>query len=161
MKPEPESRRLLDDLLADDPALRERFLAGTLREVRARRRRRQTLRVSVVAILLGGLAVWGPTRRSASDRPSLQAMTPRLETVVSVPLPAGQLVMTRPHSIPMVATAGGPTVVRTPPDPVPLVDDDGLFQLLAGRPAMIIRPAEGPARLIFPDETEAAARPSN
>lgn len=161
MKPDPESRRLLDDLLADDATLRERLLADTLQEVRGRRRRRQSARGVVALFVIGGLAVWGPWRKTQPDPLAHRRTAEALETVRSVPLAADRLVVSRAGSVNVVQTGAGPLTVRTTTTPVPLVDDAELFQLLAGRPAMIVRPLDGPARLILPGEGEDLLAPAN
>jgi hypothetical protein len=145
MKPDPESDHLLDDLLADDAALRERLLAETLREVRGRRRRRQGVQVVLLGLLVVGGTLWGPWRQSSN--------TSGIEVVRSVPLEPERWVITRASSLEIVTSKGGPAVVVTTEKAVPLIDDQELFALLAGRPAMLVRPLDGPARLILPDET--------
>jgi hypothetical protein len=89
--------------------------------------------------------------RKVPDR-LVDNLRPGPEVVVSSPLPARILVQTGSNGVETVSSDAGPAVVLTGDWAAPVIGDQELFSLLAGRPAMIVRPVGEPARLFLPGE---------
>lgn len=155
-----DPKRLLEDTLAADESFREASLETTLRAVRQRRQTRQHQRASLVAggvLLAGAAAMFYASHRgpAVSPAPSVTVATSggasilstvplRPETVVTTRLGGVDLVASEPLSVLRVTT--GDTAV-----PALNIDDAGLFTLLAGRPAAIVRPKGARAELLLLD----------
>jgi hypothetical protein len=85
--------------------------------------------------------------RKVPDR-LVDNLRPGPEVVVSSPLPARILVQTGSNGVETVSSDAGPAVVLTGDVAAPVIG----VSLLAGRPAMIVRPVGEPARLFLPGE---------
>jgi hypothetical protein len=148
-----DKERLLADVLADESAagFRETLLSEPLGLVRRRRRARQAWRaawgLALVAAL--GVLVW----RSLPPT----AVAPGTEgrgyaVVVSRPLPPTALVVTRPFAADRIhAPVGNTQIVQTASsrESVREIDDIELLELVAPKPAALVRLAPHSAELVF------------
>ena len=154
MKPTPESRELIDDVLAESaPAeFRAAVLGETLRLARHRRWRRRAGRAAIVAAVacLVGTVVW----RSAPRGVTAASLVARCEQVSTRPLAAEAVVSTRAFDpARVISTTATVVVVSTTPaaDAFHLIGDQELLALAAPRTAALVRVGPEAQELIFID----------
>jgi hypothetical protein len=148
-----DKERLLADVLADESAagFREALLSETLGLVRWRRRARQVWRAASGLALVAALGVLV----SRSLPPT--AVAPGTDgrgyaVVVSRPLPPTALVVTQPFAADrIVASVGNAQIVQTASsrESVREIDDIELLELVAPKPAALVRLAPHSAELVF------------
>jgi hypothetical protein len=163
MKTPSDRDHLLDEIMGDaaPPDFRAALLEQTLRAVRRRttirRARRVLLTVAVlVSLPLGLWKLTSPARRETVSSPAAY------ELVRSQPLDPSKVVATQPDAVPVVASrAGLVALVETRSDEKLFreIDDQQLLSLLAGRPAILVRPAPQQADLIFVNPDDARGFP--
>ncbi len=157
MKRGTENERLLADALSDgQPAFRDALLAQTLQHARRRQQWRQARHgVFTLLISLGALWFWLAPKESQRLRPvAVESPKPAFELVrtqplaegtivVTVPLPAEQLVVSAP-TIPVIETAFAFAGYSE-------INDDELLAILAPRHPLLISCGPGCKQIIFPD----------
>jgi hypothetical protein len=158
MRIDPETERLLDDVLAGAEQFRAELLERTLRQVRRRRRIRTVKRGLVGMALVALAAVWlwesWPTGRTA---PKIAASRPVAKRaaygmIESRPLEAGCVVQTKQGVTPIVSSsASSVAVAETEPGQhlYTEINDDQLLLLLAGRSAALVREGPGSAEVLI------------
>ncbi len=160
MTPPSDPNRLLDDTLAPDEAFREASLIATLHAVRSQSRARRRRRVLVPAVGILLLAItgaflatrdrWVPATQPVAESSPVEG----LQIVTTRPLPSHVIVTTHSGGVDWVVSeaAGLQRVATTDRTSRSLtIDDAGLFTLLAGRPAAIVRPVGARAELLLLD----------
>jgi hypothetical protein len=156
--------KLMADVLGEDsdPALREVLLGQTLRLARRKRRLRRlrqatpaVLAMVVLLLITARLFRPGPSTPAGPDHPYAIVRTQPLKVtalVTTKPLAAASLVQTA-HSVAMVSTAPGASLVRE-------LSDEELLKFTDGLPVVLIRQNNHAAELVFvnPADREALMR---
>lgn len=158
MKNPHELRPLLTDVFSpedpgDGPGA---LLQTTLRHVRRKRWRKRATVPALVAVMVG-LPLWlHRPLPSVESSPVAETASP-VKIVGTLPFSAELHVETRAGLIPVTPTSAGlATVLETgfSPRAWKLIDDQELFALLAGRPALLIKNETGRTELIFPNRAD-------
>ena len=165
MKPNPDSERLLNDLLNEvaPEEFRTALLDQTLRHARRRRTWRAGKGLAAVAVL-SALASWLWISERAPEvavrRPAIEA--PSFRVIHTRQFDPAFIVVTRPGLTPVVRS-GDSKIAAIETDPVRRpyqeINDDELLLLFAGRPAALTRQGPDQARLLFLDATDSSASP--
>jgi len=159
-----DHEHLLADVFAGEDAagFRDALFRETLRLARRQRHFRQARRVAPVVAMLAGLAlvVW---RTSPPQVAPVAAIPKPYAVVLSQPLPAAALVITRPLAIrDRVAALPNVQMVETVPGRGPReISDDELLALAEPKPAALVRLGPHTAELIVLNSTDQAAPPPN
>jgi len=151
MKPEPEQKRLLNDVALEGADFREAMLGQTLRVVRRRRHGRQAGRAVVLFLALGiaSFLVYRHTGRHSSPTEA-QTVSRPYRLVQTIPLPVAALVSTQPFTNAVIAFSSAVQIVQTTPASgnFRVLNDDELLASVA-RPAVLMRIDAHSERLIF------------
>ena len=167
MNREPDSERLLNDVLSEAaPAdFRKALLDQTLCLARRRRRWRQTRRAAALFVALGLITVlvWQSSpRRPVAPMPMINAKVKSYQSVRTQPLPAGAIVATRP--LPpdrLVASIATVEMVQTTAGNFRALNDDALLALIGPRPAALVRLGPHSEELVFVNPADEKGFPVN
>ena len=145
-----KAERLLNDVLNDLGEFRSETLARTLRQVRRRKQRQRWNRglQAVACAAVSALVCWRIIRPTVIA----PARAPVLVVVHSRPLDPSMIVTTRAGSVNFVASSPSTYALVETGATTGLfkeIDDEGLFALLHGRPAALVRRGPNRVELIF------------
>jgi hypothetical protein len=165
MNPQNDHERLLADVLAEADAagFREALFGETLRLARRRRRFRQARQAVPVVAVFVGLALLMRGGRPPEGTPR-EAVQKNYVVILSQPLPAAALVMTRPLAIDhLVASFTNVQRVQTVQHSGQFreIDDDELLALAGPEPAALVRLGPHNAELVVLNGTGQEALPPN
>ena len=161
---------LLADVLAEAaPAdFRDAMLGETLRQVRRRRRWRQTRRAAALLVALGlcGIFIW---QKNLPPRPMASAPALAVKTVAknyqliqTRPFPVSAIMATQPLAAgQFIASAGTVARIRTSGGNYRVINDDELLALVASHPAVLIRTGPRSEELVFANPDDQAGFPLN
>jgi hypothetical protein len=167
MNHEPDSERLLNDVLAESapPDFRKALLDQTLCLARRRRRWRQTRRAAALFVALGLFAVLVRQNlppRQVMPMPPTKAEVKSYQLVRTQPLTFVAIVATR--SLPagsFVASVATVEVVQTIPGNFRVLNDDALLALIEPRPAALVRVGPHSEELVFVNPADERGFPIN
>jgi len=168
MNREPDSERLLNDVLSEAaPAdFRKALLDQTLCLARRRRRWRQTRHSAAWLVALGLIAVlvWqNLPRRPAGQSTTVAKADKKSYTLIQTqPLPAGAIVATRPLPAGrLLASIATVEMVQTTAGNFHVLNDDALLALIGPRPAALVRVGPHSEELVFVNPADEKGFPVN
>jgi len=165
-----DNEQLLAEVLAEAaPAdFRDAMLDGTLRLVRRRRQFRRMRRMAALLAALGlcGVLIWQRTlpRQPAkcAPAPAAQAAEKNYRLIVTHPLPASDIVTTRPLAAgQFAASAATVRILQSRGGNYRVINDEELLALLGQRPAVLIRTGPHSEELVFANPEDQKGFPLN
>ncbi|MBL9168734.1 MAG: hypothetical protein JNN07_13405 [Verrucomicrobiales bacterium] len=160
MKPPPEHKDLLKDILSPEGSQDDQLLQLTIKAVRTHRRVRQTQRVALALALV--LTVVG-LQVKLSHRSSFPGPSPLASTlmtsreVTTIPLHPARTIATRPGSVEFVQSVPGSSErIATTQKSTSLryINDEELLLLAQNQGGILVRGEGSPARLVFPERMQ-------
>ena len=133
-----KDKQLLSVMFDDAAGLREQLLGETLRRVRRKRRMRQCGQALMAMAVLAAMVWWTIPRRATFDLPA--PVNAGVHFVHTQPLPAEQVVETKPVSIAVIASDKAT---------VAFLDDDRLLDLVPGETKLLVWHAPHEAELVI------------
>lgn len=160
MKPPPEHKDLLKDILSPEGSQDDQLLQLTLKAVRTRRTVRQTQRVALaLALVLTAIGLQvklyhpsglpGPSPVASTLMNSREVTTIPLNSARTIGTRRGSvaLVQSLPRSSDHIATTQKSTSLR-------YINDEELLLLAQNQGGILVRGEGSPARLVFPERME-------